>query len=520
MDAQIVIDRFVTYARDGKLDDNPMLSRLVGFYLWLVEARLCFIRDTSARIVPLIPNRTQRKIVAAMMVQAACVQPIRLQILKARKRGVTTLVQALFFYLCKDQRNQVAACLAHITKSTDEIFEIARLMATHYPGAVDRQRQIRFDTRSRYWCSTAGSESVGAGGTPNLLHLSEVALWKRNKEETHYASTEAVPGTPESVIVEESTARGRELFYNNWERGLDPASGYASLFIPWYLDEDLRVVPVVPVEPDEDERALVDRAEREYGIQLDDHALEWRRRKIADKGIATFRQEYPSTPEEAVQGSQDLILPGMRDCVIDQLPFNVYKLSPDTFVGGGDFGWNDPTVLITAYMVDQVVYVVGVYRATATLARAHVVGLKQSHTYYCDPAALDARKELEAACRDTQLVCRLIPAPRRKASDRDMNFVNGEWEKVRKLMATGKLKVLDECADQLIYESDNLSWNSRTGLPDMVRDPQGADGWGHFDTLDALRYLVLGVMPTVELQPMFERRERRHLSRREAMTLV
>jgi hypothetical protein len=101
-----------------------------------------------------------------------------------------------------------------------------------------------------------------------------------------------------------------------------------------------------------------------------------------------------------------------------------------------------------------------------------------------------------------------------------MNFVNGEWEKVRKLMATGKLKVLDECADQLIYESDNLSWNSRTGLPDMVRDPQGADGWGHFDTLDALRYLVLGVMPTVEPQPLFERRERRHLSRREAMTLV
>lgn len=499
-----------------------MLGRLVQFYLWLTESRLCFIRDTKADIVPLIPNRTQAKILAAMMIQAACRQPIRLRILKARKRGVTTLVQALFFYLCAHHRNQVAACLAHITESTSEIFEIARLMASHYPvGATPSQSRIVFgDKKSRYWCHTAGSQSVGAGGTPNMLHLSEVALWQRHKEETHYASTNAVPDTTESVIVEESTARGRELFYNGWERGFDPASGYASLFVPWYLDEDLTVAIGDSLERDDDERTLVERAHREYDIALTDESLEWRRRKIADMSIAIFRQEYPSTPEEAVQGSQDLILPGIRDCVIERLPFDVGKLAPfDSYVGGGDFGWNDPTVLITAYLVDQVVYVVQVYRATATLARAHVVGLKKSHTYYCDPAALDARKELQAACRDERLVCQLVPAPRKKASNRDVNFVNAEWEKVRKLIVGGKLKILDECSDQLIYESDNLTW-ADNGFPNMKRDPQGADGWAHFDTLDALRYMVLGVMPTVEPQPMFERTERRHLSRREAMTLV
>ena len=227
-------------AERGEFRDNQMLSRLCQFWAWLNNG-CCVIRDVNSELVPLTPNRIQRHIMARMLLQAACGEPIRIIILKARKGGVSTFVQALFFFMCCHYQHQVAGILAHIADATSEIFEIPKLMAGHYPGARPIQRKILFDdTGSRYWCHTAGSESIGAGGTPNLLHLSEVALWKLNKEDTHYSATNAVPDKPSTIIVEESTARGRELFYNRWENAHADENGYEPVFVPWYFDDRLK----------------------------------------------------------------------------------------------------------------------------------------------------------------------------------------------------------------------------------------------------------------------------------------
>ena len=66
-------------------------------------------------------------------------------------------------------------------------------------------------------------------------------------------------------------------------------------------------------------------------------------------------------------------------------------------------------------------------------------------------------------------------------------------------MLTGRLKVHTRCAAQLVIEADSLFWNERTGKPDQVR----SETCGHFDTLDALRYLVMGVTDYVPIaQPL------------------
>jgi hypothetical protein len=486
----------------GGATSPEMLWRLCSYVAWTQQDQ-AFIRDIHEQIIPLRLNRIQRTVIGAMMAQALEEKPIRVIVLKARKGGTSTNIQALLFFLCAHFPNQHAYMLAHHAESTDEIFAIAKVLQQHYRGGGRKYAQsLLFGEGSRYHCHTAGGEGIGAGMTVNLLHKSELALWHHNREETDYTVTEAVPRVPTSLIVEESTARGRELFFDRFEAARAATHPYIGVFIPWFMDERLTLEGAAmggamgdPVGGrniglSEDEQLLLRLAQNEYGLELSTGQLAWRRERLEELGELVFRQEYPATPEEAVQGAQGLVVPGLRGCVVDALAFDYANVSdPQARVGGIDHGYNDPTVVLTAVHLDQVLYVVDLYRASGQIAEAHIAGIHPGHTYYCDPAGTAARHEMEASLqRLNGQDVHLLPAPR-KAESGQQNYVNAEWELLRKRIVMDRLRILSGHADQLILEADNLFWNQRTGLPDMVR----GDAWGHFDCLDALRYACMGL---------------------------
>lgn len=476
--------------RDGQVEPGSMLDRLLIYYNW-VEARQCVIRDIHAEQVGMKFNRAQLMLFAKMLEQATAGLPIRGVVLKARKEGVSTFVESLLFFLSATYENQVASMLAHQADSTDEIFHIAKLIANEYPLGKARviARAIHFDTmNSRYSCHTAGGEGIGAGGTPSMLHLSEVALWKLNKEETEYAAINAVPYVPESIIIYESTARGRELFWNRYERAARDESEYFGLFIPWFVNPDNRMDVGETLEREQEEKLLAALAAREYGIELSDGQLAWRRFKLAELTPAIFRQEYPATAEEAVRARKGLVLPLLASCLIadDDLPFTIEGLDPHQRIGGMDHGYRDATALVDGAYVDQELYVLDVYNRVSSLARDHAAALRDGWTYYCDPSALAARKEIEAETIGRQVW--LVQAPR-KLKARQTEYVSVEYAAIHRLCAEGRLHICASAADRLILEAEHLTWNEQTGQPDMRR---GAP-WGHFDTLDALRYCVMGM---------------------------
>lgn len=486
-DPKKTIELFVTYQNGGHIKKDSLLESLVLFYKWILTEQ-CVIRDIYAEHIILIPNRTQLIVLATMMQQAFEGKPVRVIILKARKVGVSTFIQALFYFLCALHSNRLAKTIAHEIGATQEIFDIARLMAESCEDIESHigQKGIAFVNRSNYFCRTAGGHGVGAGGTPNYVHLSEMALWQLKKEQTDYTLTSSVPDVnPDTIIVYESTAKGRELFWFKFENASDPQSVYEAIFIPWYFDEKCQV-PVrnrEGFEITEEENELIDRA-REEGVYLGLEALQWRRDKIVILGPEIFRQEYPSTPEEAVQASKGLILPGIRACLIDTLPFNIDTMLPHQMVGGIDYGYYDPTVVISAIYLDQVVYLIDIYNRAEGLASDHALHLKENHTYYMDPSAVMGREELR---KEVKFPCRIIASPRVKQPG---GIVKSELQAVRDLIRHGKLKILRSCSDQLLKESDNYAWNPRTGEPDDKRTVES----GHYDTIDALRYLVAGVM--------------------------
>ncbi len=474
---------------------GSMLDKLVRFYLWC-HTGFCKIRNVHGKIVPLRANEAQLRIHVAMMLQAEANKPIRVVIGKARKVGSSTWIEALQTYLCMGWKHQRALTVAHESEATDTIFEIAKRVSQQYViadmdkpvhGDDIRQREIRFNGNgSVYHCRTAGGEAVGAGGTPSMVHASEVAKWKLNKRETLYNVTIAVPDVPDSMIVLESTFKGRDEFWDRYDKARKGLIGYAPVFIPWFLDKTCRVDVSARFILADDEIPII-KVARSDGVELSNAQLQWRRNKIAELGEDIFRQEYPSTPEEAVQAARGLILPGMRECLIDQLPFDMGNVPWSQRVGGYDGGYNDPCVIITGFYVDRVLYVTDVWRNAETLADEQVGGLIEGHTYYCDPSGLSDRKSLQRKAYEAGLHVKLVQAPRRKHPGEEIE--RSELQFIIDLMRADRLKVMRPVADQLITECDDLIWSERTGKPEMGRSA----ACGHYDTIMALKYLVMGL---------------------------
>lgn len=492
LDYEAVLEDFMrVYAKDVALPE--MVERLCAYVAW-VRQGLCFIRNQSSEIVPLVHNRIQHVQIGAAMFQAARGMPVRLLILKARKGGSSTLWQTIMVFFGSHYPNQIGLMLAHVPDSTREIFLIAKLASKHYPAyAEPLDLSIRWpqSTGSRYYCHTAGGANVGAGGTPSMLHLSEVALYERNKIETLTSSLKSVPYELTTIVILESTARGREEFFSLFDDARNDADHpFTSIFVPWFLDERLTLAPPDRMVYDDDERMQISLARREYGIELSNSQLQWRRNEIkaTPGGLPVFRQEYPSTPEEAVQGSSDLILPNMRECLIDRLPFDPTAMEWSMLTGGMDYGYYDATVLVTGAYVDQVLTIFDVYSATGCLAVDHAEHAWEGHTYWCDPSAVEGREEMSAVFRKTGKRTMMRAAPRQKSA-RAAGFVNAEWAMVQRMSVEGRLKIMRSVADQLILEADTLCWDPKTGRPDDRRSEE----CGHFDTLNALRYCIMGV---------------------------
>lgn len=494
------VAKFCALAQAEQIDARSMLGRLCTFVSW-VATQQCYIRDIHSKIIPLAFNSAQVLVLATMMMQAARDRPIRVVILKARKLGVSTLVQAWFYFLCRHYRNERALTLAHQTEATGEIFDITRRVGQKDPQGLPRvnRRMLFFPSDSMYSCHTAGGKGVGAGGTPSLLHRSEMALWREQKVETIYTSGNAVPEVPSTCIIDESTARGREEFFSEFEDAHDAAHGFEPLFLPWFLDDRL-TAPLGDSGVPSDEEAGIRRTAAVYGLVVSDEQLAWRRVKIAELGEDTFRQEFPSTPSEAVQARKGLVLPGLRECIIDDLPFDPRMIDNADRQGGVDFGYGDPTVILTAYTVGGALWIVGLYRESGALSEDHAEGLWNGHRYWCDPSGLQARHELRQAAR---VQCELLQAPAVKAAEDD-------WDRVRKLIREGGLRIMRDVSHQLVLEADNFAYDPSSGKPKHYR----SEACGHFDCLDGLRYAVTGMLRGgVEIPMKTERR----ITRREEM---
>ncbi len=273
------------------------------------------IRNKRGRLTSLKLKPAQEKLYSAIKREYDEGRPIRIVILKARQLGFSTLIEALFFQDAATRELVRTLIVAHAADATANLFKMNKLFYDKLPSAIKPMRrasnaqEIVFENPTRdpeekekhpglmssIRCVPATGDGVGRSDTLTNVHASETAFWS-NMEDTLDALLQAVPDSPDTAVIIETTPNGFNAFKIFWDDTCAGKTGFVPLFFAWFEDPEYRKpVPPGTVWTEEEQ-------ELKKAYNLDDEQLAWRRWCIAAnlRGDAEkFKQEYPSCPEEA-----------------------------------------------------------------------------------------------------------------------------------------------------------------------------------------------------------------------------
>lgn len=266
------------------------------------------IKTKDSEAVPLKNWHTaQLKVYETIAECAKNKRPARLIILKARQLGISTITEAIIFKKTATKKHVNSAIIAHKEEATTNLFNMFKFYKDNLPDALRPQtlasnaKEVIFNTKdnkglnSKIKCMTANSGGVGRSDTIHNLHISEYAFWPNNKVETLTGLLQAVPNTPDSLVIIESTANGFDEFKTLWDKAVNGDNDFIPLFFPWYDMPNYR-------EPYNGFELTKEEEELKTKFNLDNEQLAWRRWCIANNcsgEVDIFNQEYPATPEDA-----------------------------------------------------------------------------------------------------------------------------------------------------------------------------------------------------------------------------
>lgn len=273
------------------------------------------IRDKHGAEQPLILQPAQLKLNKLIKDIRRRGKPVRIIALKARQVMVSTAVASEFFRTVPFESGQKAVIVAHELEACSNIFSYYQQFHDSYKpfrGFLHRaigkvrsaigQNRITYANKSSFKVLTAKNLKGGRSGSYRYLHLSEYAFWP-NARKLMTGLMQCVPNDADTMVIIESTANGAGGdFHARWIEAMDPSgeSEWVPYFFAWH-------------EHPEYVRPLLDRAEFQASLtgeekeiqtryRLTLEQLHWRRwciKSNCNGSIDTFRQEFPSHPEEA-----------------------------------------------------------------------------------------------------------------------------------------------------------------------------------------------------------------------------
>lgn len=208
----------------------------------------------------------QRRLVEMFEKSRLAGEPIRIIMLKARQWGGSTTTQLYMAWLqFLHRRGLNSLIIAHQGSASDEIKDMFDRMVSSYPvemlhplgeqwsetepkmigvgksGSIHRVPQRNCKIK----IGTAERPDSCRGGDYNLVHLSEVGIWKRtdgkSPEDIVRSACSGILYRPYTMIVMESTANGTgNFFHREYQAAAYPdpdakvRSQFSPLFIPWY----------------------------------------------------------------------------------------------------------------------------------------------------------------------------------------------------------------------------------------------------------------------------------------------
>jgi len=317
-----------------KTDEEAFYWRLKHDVVWYAENFL-MIRNKKSQLVPLKYNTAQ---LIMERIDRYCIKHglmRRYIVLKARQMGLSTYTESKIFHETANNKLTRSLIIAHEEKASSNLFNMSKLFYEELPDILrpmkkysngkilsfenptneEKDKKINPGLRSDITIATAGTGEVGRSATPTKIHASEVAFFP-DAQVTMLGLMQGVPDEPETLVVLESTANGiGDWFHRQWQRATKGESDFIPIFLPWFIDPSYIKEFTSPAEKkmfaeqvnaarfdSEGNRTYTYEYQLMKKFNLSYEQLKWRRWAIANKcqGDETlFRQEYPSTAEEA-----------------------------------------------------------------------------------------------------------------------------------------------------------------------------------------------------------------------------
>lgn len=205
-------------------------------------------------------TRPQRRFVARLEELRLAGKPIRIILLKARQWGGSTVSQLYMAWLMLVHKVGLnSLIIAHQGTATDEIKDMFDRMIKRYPVGLLYELGASYDNNEpkmvavgksgaifrvpqrncKVKLDTAERPDSCRGGDYNLVHCSEVGIWKKtdgkSPEDIVRSACSGILLEPYTMIVYESTANGTgNFFQREYDAAKRGQSQFEAMFVSWF----------------------------------------------------------------------------------------------------------------------------------------------------------------------------------------------------------------------------------------------------------------------------------------------
>lgn len=246
-------------ARDKVVEEFIRIRQKQDYPFW--AAMFAYIKRKGGGTDVLFRlNRPQRKLIKRLEKMRKAGKPIRLILLKARQWGGSTAIQIYMAWLqLVHEVGLNSLIIAHQGTGSDEIKDMFDRMIKSYPvemlhelgdayapnepkmvGVGKSGNIFRVPQRNcKIKIGTAERPNSCRGGDYNLVHLSEVALWKetdgKKPEDIVRSACSGILLRPYTMIVYESTPNGvGNFFHKEYLAAKKGLSQFEAMFVAWF----------------------------------------------------------------------------------------------------------------------------------------------------------------------------------------------------------------------------------------------------------------------------------------------
>lgn len=312
-------------------------------------------------------TRPQRKFVERLEALRKAGKPIRLVLLKARQWGGSTTSQLYMAWLQMIHKVGLnSLIIAHQGAGSDEIKDMFDRMIKNYPismlyelGATYNENEPKMvsvgksgnihrvpQRNCKIKIGTAERPDSCRGGDYNLVHLSEVGLWKvtdgKKPEDIVRSACSGVLLIPYTMIIYESTANGTgNFFQREYDSAKKGTSQFQAMFVSWF-DIELYSMPIDNIQEFAEKLYLNRNNENTNSTREESGKYLWRlwqlgatleainwyiKERAKYNEHATMASEYPSDDVEAFVHSGQRVFDKYK---VEELR---YSCKPPKYIG-------------------------------------------------------------------------------------------------------------------------------------------------------------------------------------------